>query len=251
MSSSTIEHGATRAEQGDAPATWSRTCRAGAATIAVWSVVLQLVVGEVIAPVAVIGLVFATLAALQRGERRRLALTTGALAALALLGNLPMTIDELSHPSSGVAFTMSLLVTLAAAVTTVAGIAAFAGRDARAARPVVRAAGAALVAGVAVAVIASLGVDSTQPRPGDVELVAEGNLFDVDRLVVDAGTSGFWLDNRDGIRHTLTVEGTEVELDVPGYAAQRADFVLDPGEHALVCTVPGHEQMRIDLTVAP
>jgi plastocyanin len=102
---------------------------------------------------------------------------------------------------------------------------------------------------VLVALNAAASVQSVEPKPTDVQVVAEGVTFDRSEIVVEVGESGFWLDNRDGIRHTLTVTGTDNQIDAPGLSAQRADFELAPGVYEIFCAVPGHENMKIDLIV--
>ena len=231
-------------------ARWLRVARAGALTIVVWSLALQLL-AEFIPPVTLIGVVFLVLALFLKGERRRLGLVAAVLAFLAVAGNLPMTLDELSHPSSPVAFLLTLLATSAAAVVVVAGMAAFFGWSADSNRAVYYSWGGVLALGVVVSLAAASGVDSVGPQPGDVEVVASGVEFDQDRIVVPAGESGFWLDNRDGIRHTFTIEGLGLEIDAPGMSSQRADFDLAAGEYTVICAVPGHENMIIDLVVEP
>lgn len=232
-------------------ATWVRVSRLGAVVTVVWSIALQLEIGALMPPITVIGAVFGVLALLLTGERRKLAIATAVVALLALLGDAPMTIDLLTHPDSGVAFGMTVMSTLAVALMIIAGLAIVLGWSPSAARPVVISAATALVAGIAVGAVASAAVASSEVRAGDVTVAAELNEFDPQALVVDAGSTGFWLDNRDGIRHTLTVEGTAQEIDAPGYSSQRDEFALEPGDYSLICTVPGHENMRIDLTVEP
>lgn len=228
---------------------WVKIARVGSLTIGVWSAALQMLAGEVIPPVLLIGVVFAVLAGFLKGERRRLALTAAVLAVLTVGGNLPMTIDELSHPSSPIAFLLTLLATSAAAVVAVAGLAAFFGWSIDTRRVVYYSWGGVLALGVVVSVVAASGVESVAPSPGDVEVVASGVEFDAERLVVSAGETGFWLDNRDGIRHTFTIEELDLEIDTPGLSAQRADFDLAAGEYTVICAVPGHENMVIDLVV--
>lgn len=230
---------------------WVKVARVGSLTIGVWSVALQTLAGEIIPPVALIGVVFTVLAVFLKGERRRLALVTALLALLAVGGNLPMTIDELSHPSSPMAFLLTLLVTSAAAVVAVAGLAAFFGWSLDTRRAVYYSWGGVLALGVVVSMAAASGVESVDPMPGDVEVVANGVEFDRERIVVPAGETGFWLDNRDGIRHTFTIEELDLEIDAPGLSAQRADFDLAAGEYTVICAVPGHENMAMDLVVEP
>jgi plastocyanin len=229
---------------------WLRVARVGALTIGAWSLALQLLAGF-IPPVTLIGVVFLALSLFLKGQRRRLGLVAAVLAFLAVAGNLPMTLDELSHPSSPVAFLLTLLATSAAAVVVLAGMAAYFGWSADSRRAVYYSWSGALALGVVVSVAAASGVKSVGPQTGDVEVVASGVEFDRDRIVVPAGETGFWLDNRDGIRHTFTIEEMGLEIDAPGMSAQRADFALTAGGYTVICAVPGHENMVIDLVVEP
>jgi plastocyanin len=226
-----------------------RVSRYAALTVFVWSVVLQVLAGEPIPEVAAIGVVFVAFVPFLRGSRRRLAAVVGGLAVVALLGNLPATIDELTHPESAPAFILTLLVCLAAVTAIVAGVAALRRSSGEAIRATVITVTGLFLAGMIVAFVAAAGVDAAAPADGDVQVVAKGVEFDQSNLVVVAGGTGFWVDNQDGIRHTFTIEGTGYQIDVPALSAQRAEFDLDAGRYTVICTVPGHENMSIDLTV--
>lgn len=228
---------------------WVRLERIAALAVTVWAIALQISAGAFIPPVAVYGLVFGGLAIFLRAERRKLGLVVAILATLALVGNLPGTIDELGHPESAPAFVLTLFVSLAAIVTALSGLAAFRGWSDDAVRATVISWTGLLTAGVIVALTSAAGVVSAEPAPGDVRVVAQGVAFDTARLVVDEGSTGFWVDNRDGIRHTFTIEEQGQQIDVPALSSQRADLDLAAGEYTVVCVVPGHENMRIDLTV--
>jgi hypothetical protein len=230
---------------------WLKVARVGSLTIGVWSLALQMVAGELIPPVALIGIVFVVLAVFLKGERRRLALVGSLLGVLTVGGNLPMTIDELSHPSSPIVFLLTLLAVSAAGVVVVAGLAAFFGWSLDTRRVVYYSWGGVLALGVVVSLAAASGVESVGPQPGDVEVVASGVEFDQDRIVVPGGETGFWLDNRDVIRHTFTIEELGLEIDAPGLSSQRADFDLAAGGYTVICSVPGHENMAIELVVEP
>ncbi len=245
----TVARVETRDPDTSTPRRWLRLERIAALAVTVWAVALQATAGAFIPPVAVYGLVFAGLAIFLRTERRKLALAVAILATLALVGNLPGTIDELSHPESVPAFVLTLFVSLAAIVTAVSGLAAFRGWSDDAVRGTVITWTGLLTAGVIVALTSAAGVVSAEPAPGDVQVVAQGVAFDTARLVVDEGSTGFWVDNRDGIRHTFTIEGQGQQIDVPALSSQRADLDLAAGEYTVLCVVPGHENMRIDLTV--
>lgn len=229
--------------------TWLRVTRTAAFVVFAWSIVLQILAGQLIPPVAIIGLVFGGLAIFLVGERRRMGLTAAVLALIALLGNLPMTIDELSHPSSAPAFLLTLVVTTAAIVLMVAGLAAFRGWSTDPVRALYYGWGGVAAVGVVVALSAASGVASAQPTADDVQVIARGVEFDTSEIVVPAGETGFWLDNQDAIRHTFTIEELGYEIDAPSTSAQRAVFDLDPGQYQVICAVPGHENMTIDLVV--
>lgn len=228
---------------------WIRVVRYGAIAVAFWSVALQLIAGQFIPPVMFFGVLFAAFVPFLKGERRKLALVVAILAVLALLGNLPGTVDDLSHPNSAPAFILTALVTLAAMVVLVSGVAAFRSWSPDPIRPIAIAAGGLFAMAVIVGLVAASSVDSAVPLASDTQVVAAGVEFDVSQLVVSAGENGFWLDNQDGIRHTFTIEGTDMQLDVPGLSAARADFQLEAGEYNVFCSVPGHEKMTIRLTV--
>jgi len=67
---------------------------------------------------------------------------------------------------------------------------------------------------------------------------------------VATGSTGVWVENKDGIRHTLTIEELGVDLDIPALKARRVDFAAAAaGTYTYTCTVPGHENMTGTLVV--
>lgn len=228
---------------------WLRMTRVGCLLILVWAIALNILAGELIPPVLVIGFVFGSLSIFLTKERRRLGLVTAILAVIALGGNLPGTIDELSHPSSAPAFILTLLVVVAAFVVIISGAAAFWKLSPEPIKALAITAAAVFGVGVLASLNAAAAIESAEPLSSDVKVVAQSVSFDESEIVVPAGESGFWLDNRDGIRHTFTIRGTDYEIDAPGFSSQRAEFDLAPGEYEVFCAVPGHENMQIDLVV--
>ena len=55
--------------------------------------------------------------------------------------------------------------------------------------------------------------------------------------------------NRDQIRHTFVIEGTNVRLEVPASKERRVQVELAAGEYRFLCDVVGHERMEGVLTV--
>ena len=227
---------------------WVHVSRWGAAAIGAWSVGLQLLIGEVVPPVLAIGLLFAAFVPFLRPGARRLALVVGVIAVLTIIGNLGPLVDELRHPDSGWAFVPSLFVTLVAVGLAVAGSAAFR-RSPASPRPLLVGASAVFAVGLLGAVVATTSVESDVAAADDTVVVASRNEFADDRIVVPSGVNGFWLDNRDGIRHTFSIRDTGFEIDAPGESQQRGDVDLRPGVYEVYCAVPGHENMAIELVV--
>ena len=227
---------------------WLRVSRWGAAAMGAWSLGLQLLIGEVVPPVLVIGLIFVSFVPFLRAGARRLGLVVGVLAVLAIVGNLAPLVDELTHPDSGWAFVPSLFALLNAVVLAVAGVAAFR-RSAASPGPLLVGSATVLVVGVLSAMVATTSVESDDRVAGDTVIVATGNEFVDERVVVPAGTNGFWLDNRDGIRHTFTTRDVDFEIDAPGESQQRGELDLEVGVYEVYCAVPGHGNMKLELVV--
>ena len=228
---------------------WVALCRWAGFTVALWAVALQLMAGEFIPPVMGIGLVLGGFAIFLKGERRRLAAVFAGLALVALVGNLPGTIDELSNPTSAPAFILTLLVSLAALVAVVGGVAAFFRWSPDPRRPIVITAVALFLVGITVSLVAAAGIESDVALASDIEVLAQGIEFLPEEIIVSGGDVGVWVDNRDGIRHTFSITELEVDLAIPGLKAQRVDFQAEPGEYTIFCTVPGHEAMTAILIV--
>jgi len=228
---------------------WVALCRWAGFTVALWAVALQLMAGEFIPPVMGIGLVLGGFAIFLKGERRRLAAVFAGLALVALVGNLSGTIDELSNPTSAPAFILTLLVSLAALVAVVGGVAAFFRWSPDPRRPIVITAVALFLVGITVSLVAAAGIESDVALASDIEVLAQGIEFLPEEIIVSGGDVGVWVDNRDGIRHTFSINELEVDLAIPGLKAQRVDFQAEPGEYTIFCTVPGHEAMTAILIV--
>jgi plastocyanin len=82
---------------------------------------------------------------------------------------------------------------------------------------------------------------------GEINVVVEGTSFSVERIEVQAGaTTTITLDNRDALRHTLTVYvGEEPEGDIAADTGQvearesgeAVVFFASAGEHAFRCEI--------------
>ena len=120
-------------------------------------------------------------------------------------------------------------------------------------RPLV---GLALLAGIAAGCSSSSATPDTVPAGTDLEVRALSGLrFDKTAYEVAAGESLVAYVNDDTIRHTLvavkdgtTVSGFELQVNNKG-DIDSGSVTLDPGTYELICTVPGHQSMKAELTV--
>lgn len=232
-----------------ATAAWLRFARSVAIVMVVWAVLLQVIARAVIPPVLIIGLVFLAFVPFLRGQRRWVGLGLAVFALLAVAGNLPGLVDELSNPESAPAFVLTLLSTLGAVLAIVSGTAAFFGWSQQPARAIAVAAVGVFVVGTIASIALFATTDSDVALDSDVAVLAEKVVWEPEDVVLTTGSSGVWVENKDGIRHTFTVEELGLDLEVPALKAKRVDIDAAPGTYEIVCTVPGHESMTATLTV--
>jgi len=229
--------------------TWMRLAQTAAVTMVIWAAVLQITARMVIPPVLVIGLVFLVFVPFLRGERGRLGVAFAAFTTLALVGNLPGIVDELAHPESAPAFILTLLSVVTALVAVTAGLGAFFHWSTSPVKAIALGWAAVFVVGAIGSVAASVTTGSDIALAGDTVVVAEKVQFAPDAINVATGSTGVWVENKDGIRHTLTIEELGVDLDIPALKSRRVDFAAAPGTYTYTCTVPGHEDMTGTLIV--
>ena len=232
-----------------ATASWLRFARNVAIVMVVWAVLVHLTARILIPPVLIIGLVFLAFVPFLRGERRWVAIGFAAFALLAVVGNIPGLVDELSNPESAPAFVLTLLSFLGAVLAVVSGTAAFFAWSPEPARMIAIGATGVFVVGAVISVAMFATTDSDAALASDVEVVAEKVLWEPEAVVMTAGASGVWVDNKDGIRHTFTIEELGIDLEIPALKAKRVDIAGAPGTYEITCEVPGHENMTGTLTI--
>lgn len=228
---------------------WIKVAFAGSLTMAVWSLALQALAGF-IPPVAVIGIIFATFAVFLRGDRPRLGLVAAVLAAVAVLGNIPIILDDLSNPDSAPTFILNLLSLVGVSLIVIGGVAGFRRSSTDRIGAVARLAPAVLIIGALASLLIASNTTSVAAEISDVEVVAAGVAWEPGEITVESD-HGVWIDNHDGIRHTFAIEGTDIELEIAALKSNRIDLDLAPGTYRIICTVPGHESMTGTLTVSP
>lgn len=116
--------------------------------------------------------------------------------------------------------------------------------------------GLVLAAGIAAGCSSSSATPDTVPADTDLEVHAVSGLrFDKSAYTVASGESLVAYVNEDTIRHTLvvvkdgtTVSGFELQINRKG-DVDTGSVTLEPGTYQLLCTVPGHQSMKAELTV--
>lgn len=195
------------------------------------------------------GLVFLTLgAAVSLRRPRWLLVTVIVVVVVQLAGSVPFLVSNLAHPESPLSFVMEAFGLLAGLTAVVGAVGALRGVGPRVRRPM--AVGAVGLAGVALlgSLVAAAGVEHDLAQPGDTLLEVDRSQYP-ERVDLPAGPTTLRVDNRDPIRHTLVVEGTDVHVELPASTAVRMDTDLEAGTYRYYCDVPGHESMEGELAV--
>ncbi|HJM88160.1 MAG TPA: cupredoxin domain-containing protein [Dehalococcoidia bacterium] len=145
-------------------------------------------------------------------------------------------------------FGPGLVITIASLTTIVAGVISFFAPTMQGSRGLAVGAGSVAVVLVVASVAMSLSASSEAAQAGDVTLLAERSEFP-ETLDASAGLIGFHVDNKDAVRHTFVIEGTDVKLELPGFTQRRVEVQLAAGDYPYICDVVGHERMAGVITV--
>jgi plastocyanin len=231
----------------DRTSSWDRLLMVSAGLVAAVDLIFFALIAEIIPPLAV-GIVLTVIGvALMRVRRTPgiivLALTT----AVMLAGSAPFAVDHIGHPESGVDWMHAVigvfgrLFVLGVAVKTWR-----AGSDAAARTTGVLALGV-LGALATVALVATAATSGDERRDGDVTLSIDATAFP-EQIVVESGDVLF-IDNSHIFRHSFTVVGTDIDVQLPALQAVRVPIDLPTGTYEVFCDVPGHESMTSVLVV--
>jgi hypothetical protein len=225
---------------------WLRLLAWASGVVAVNDLIFMGLVGEAIPPLAISVVLIGVGLALLRRAPRTATVVLLASGALMLVMGLPFAAGHLAHPASGIDFVhaaIGIFGRLVAVGVAVATLRRAAGSGAR------RVAGlsvALLALIVFVATVATLASTGDEAQPGDV-ITAITEDFE-ERVEVAAGDTLF-VDNRSPFRHTFTVEGAELDMDLPALQGARVAVDLPPGTYDVICAVPGHDFMASTLEV--
>jgi uncharacterized cupredoxin-like copper-binding protein len=228
-------------------AAWWRVLVWTTAAVAVSDVVFMSIVAAVIPPFAVgAALTLIGILLLRRMPRTGIVML-GVLSVAMLLGSAPGATSHLPHPESAIDFTHAVVGLAGRAIAMVAALGAWRKASVRTARRLAAIALALAAATVAVAATATLVSSGAAAAAGDLDIAVERAAFPED-IEVDSGTVLF-VDNQDPVRHTFTVAGTRLDVELPARQGARVPIDLAPGSYAVICDVPGHEFMTARLQV--
>ncbi len=228
---------------------WKAVAVGVTAAVAVWAVFVSFVFeGGLVFVLPVVVLYAVILLLLRRGGRSG-PITMVVVSLLLLAMQLSFGVEDLFHPESWRGFMSAVIGALVALVGLLAGIALLRGwEDSYAERVGITAlavAGLALVLGMG----ASSALQDDVAQPGDVHVAARDIAFVPPDATATPGTVSVFVENDDPVRHTFTVRALGVEVELPADTNRRLSFEAPPGSYDVICSVPGHEGMRLTLTV--
>lgn len=238
---STIDHPEPQARSADPPSNWDRLLMVSAAVVAVVDLVYMVLVAEIIPPMA-IGVVLTVVGiALMRVRRKAGIVVLASTAVVLLIGSVPFVVDHIGHPESGVDW-MHIVIG-AFGRLFVLGVVMKAwrsGSDAAARMTGVVALGV-LGALASVALVTTAATSGDERRDGDITVSIDSTAFP-EQIVAGSGDVLF-IDNSHIFRHSFTVEGTDIDVELPALQAVRVPVDLAAGTYEVICNVPGHEEM--------
>jgi plastocyanin len=197
----------------------------------------MLLLGEVIPPLVVFGILLVAGAALVRRSQRGGGIVLAILFVLVLALNAPFIVPALSVPASTVDFLMSALALPLAVAGAIAAIATARRRPVTNDLPRKLALGVGGLGAltVVVAAVATLTYSDAVARPGDIRLTTQDIAFSETELTAQGGKVAVFVDNKDGALHTFTIDELDVDLQVPAGKSARVVFDAAPGAYSFIC----------------
>jgi plastocyanin len=232
-------------------ARWRPVLVAAALAQILFNVAAMVVNGEVIPPVIVMSVLLAVGLFVLGTRRRAGAATLGIVSLAHLATSMPFLAEGLVHPESFWDFSLGWSIVLAAALGVVAAVPVWRQHDdgSKRARAVSLGTVGLIVALGIVGGVATVAYESDTAQSGDIEIVARNVEFEPANLSAESGEVAVFVDNDDSLRHTFSIDELEVNVELPGGKAARAEFNAEPGTYEFYCAVPGHENMRGELVV--
>jgi plastocyanin len=166
---------------------------------------------------------------------------------LLVTSSAPFAIPSLAHPDSPIGFVHATIHMVGRPIAVVVAVAALRHWAPSGARRVGVGAAALLAATVIFGTVSAALTSDNAAQAGDVRVEVRNAAFPETVRVASGGT--LFVDNADQLRHTFSVEGTDISLQLPERSSARVDVDLTPGTYRMKCEVPGHESMTGALVV--
>ncbi len=236
-----IDHSEPHVRSADPSSNWDRLLMVSAAVVAVVDLVYMALVAEIIPPMAT-GIVLTVVGvALVRVRRRAGILVLAVTAAALLVGAVPFVVDHISHPESGVDWMHIVIGTFGRLFVLGVAVKTWRSRSDASARMTGVLALGVLGALASVALVATAATSGDERRDGDITVSIDSTAFP-EQILAGSGDVLF-IDNSHIFRHSFTVEGTDIDVELPALQAVRVPIDLATGTYAVICNVPGHEDM--------
>jgi hypothetical protein len=236
---------------------WRPVLEGAAAATGLVLIVVMIVQGQLIPPILAFVVLAAAGVGLLRVRERAGVIMLAVISVLFLALNFPFIVPSLSVPESSVDFLASALTVLGLVAMVVSSIALVRRRRGGAMGFVGAISALALVA-VAVATVAKVAYDAAEARPGDIKMVLQDIEFRPSTISLPTSRGptppnashevSVFLDNKDTVLHTFTIEELDVDVNVPGNGSARVTFDAEPGEYEFFC-VPHKPDMQGTLEV--
>lgn len=231
----------------DARSPWVRLLAWSVGVVIAADVIVMALIGFPVPFLAVPVLLAAAGLLLLRHRERAGVIVLGVLGLLGLLLYGPALPDYLQHPESGVDFVHTAVAAFGRLIAVIAAVAVLRGAPGAGARRLGAVSVGLLAVLSSVGLVATIASSGARVQPGDVVATLEKAAFP-ENLAVASGNT-LHLENTDRFRHTFTVAGTPLNIELPALQGVRIPIGLAQGSYTLTCAIPGHEFMDSTLTV--
>lgn len=214
---------------------------------AVVDVTVPALSGVVIPPLAVGAALTVVGLVLLRRWRKAGIVTLGVVHLLLVLSSAPFAAPGLAHPESPITFFHAIIHLGGRALALAAAVAAWRYASDAGARRLGIAAVALLMLTAVTSGVAVVLTPGATAQPDDVVVTVRDFTFPDEVRVASGGH--LLVENTEPMRHTFTVEDTDLSEELPERRNVRFAVDLPPGFYRLACAVPGHESMTAGLVV--
>jgi plastocyanin len=237
-----------------AGSSWRRLLWSAALVVAVVIAALQIVIGELIPPLIVTGVLLVAGAFLARRGGKAGVIVCGIGALFYLISLAPFVVETFAFPASTTDFVINLISLAGALVILVAAVAILRAKGPEAPSPAAKTFATVMltlvVVGSIVSIVARLTREDPLGQAGDVDVRAVDTEFVPAKLEIEGPRVAIFIENKDLTAHTFTIDELGVDEAIPGGGSARVEVSgVDPGVYDYYCEVTGHEDMKGTLTI--